>query len=60
MLSYFKFFLFMIAGLSLWQVLFSSFDQPIIDIIGISCFAAFFKWLFERVVERKSNSSESS
>ncbi|SFL92823.1 hypothetical protein SAMN04488054_10886 [Salibacterium qingdaonense] len=59
MLSYFKFFLFMIAGLSLFQVLFSWFNQTIIYIIGVSLITTFFKWLFERVIERKSDGSES-
>ncbi|WP_431803162.1 hypothetical protein [Halobacillus andaensis] len=50
-LSYFKFFLFMIVGFSVWQVLFTSFSP--VDVVGVSLFATFFKWLYEVVWERK-------
>ncbi len=57
MLRYFWFFLFMVGGLSLWQVLFLTFAP--LDIMGISLFATFFKWLYEVTWERKSDGAES-
>lgn len=55
-LSYFRFFLFMIAGFSLWQVLFSSLNP--VEIIGFSFFATFFKWLYEVTWERKADGTD--
>lgn len=48
----------MIVGLSLWKVLFSSFNESIVDIIVFSICATFFKWLIEVTWERKPGNTE--
>ncbi len=58
MLYYFRFFLFMIVGISLWKELFSSFNESIVDIIVFSICATFFKWLIEVTWERKPGNTD--
>ncbi|MGR9050587.1 hypothetical protein ACQ4XT_18290 [Halobacillus faecis] len=53
MVNYLKFFLFMIVGLSLWQMLFTSFNP--VEILAFSFFTTFFKWLFEATWDRKTD-----
>ncbi|WP_406944270.1 hypothetical protein ACJA3J_12990 [Halobacillus sp. SY10] len=58
MISYIKFFFCMIVGLLLWNVLFSTDNQTLVDIIGISFFTTFFKWLYEVSFEGSEGTEE--
>ncbi|WP_176140616.1 hypothetical protein [Halobacillus salinus] len=51
MFDYIRFFLFMVVGLSLWQLVFTSFTP--LEIISLSILTTFFKWVYEITWERK-------
>ncbi|MYL71596.1 hypothetical protein GLW00_12075 [Halobacillus litoralis] len=59
MLSHIKFFFSMIVGLLLWNALFPSNNQAIVDILGISFLATFFKWLYEVAFEGAEGTEKS-
>ncbi|SIS63645.1 hypothetical protein SAMN05421687_11536 [Salimicrobium flavidum] len=47
MIYYFRFFIFMIIGQSIWHLVVSSYEEKLLDIVGISFFATLFKWLLD-------------
>ncbi|WP_164908511.1 hypothetical protein [Halobacillus litoralis] len=53
MLNHFRFFIWMLVGMTLWGVFFASSSQSYLEIISISVVATLFKWLFERFEQKE-------